>query len=163
MKSMQIRDVIGLSPQLWVGLLVDYDPGFIDAFKKMVELRALDFVTKVWWFPISYLPFVKQLAREHHVASDSKLDAAHNVVQAELNRRQFLAVNTSVDGKLDESIAADYAKLGLHPSAPRWLVEWAIIGWRKDLGSFGAPTTQLLQLEECYRRICAPPVMGNQS
>lgn len=160
---MQIRDVLGLSPELWVGVLVDYNTEFQTAFKKMVELRAYDPTTRAWWFPVSYLTFVKQLAREHKAAPDDKLEQAHQVIQAELNRRQFLKVNTDVDGKLNATIAADYATLGLQPSVPRVLIEWAIIFWRKELGAFGAPTTELLLKEEAYRRICAPPDMGRGS
>src|SRR5262249_14350846 len=109
------------------------------------------------WFPVSYLPHVKQLVREYNMASPNVLDAAHAAVQAELQRRILVKSAVNGDGVVNSQVADDYAKLGLHPSAPRWLIEWAIIGWRKDLGSLGAPTTRLLELEECYRRICAGP------
>lgn len=162
MRSMQIRDVLGLSPELWVGVLTDYHPQFVDALKKMVELRAFDPTTKAWWFPISYLPHVKQLVREHKAADEGTLERAHGVILAEIERRRALKANTNLDGTVNESMARDFATMGLHPSAPRMLIEWAIMFWRKELGAFGAPTTRLLEIEEAYRRICAPPGARNE-
>ena len=147
--------VLSLSPELWAGCVVDYDKPFAEAFKNMVSVSAWDPLSKTRWFPISYLPHVKQLVREHRLSSDIALDNAHGQIQAELNRRTALKRATDVDGNITGQLGDDYAKLGLHPSASRTLVEWAIILARKEGSMLGAPTTKLLELEECYRRICA--------
>lgn len=151
---MRIGDVLALSPELWVGALTDYDKTFTEALKKMVELHAYDPQTRAWWFPISYLPFVKQLAREHHVVDEKKLDAAHQVILAEIQRRRFLAVNTSVDGELAPALVEAFATLNLHPNAPRQFIEWAIFFQRSEAAKMAIPQTQLLRAEEAYRMIC---------
>lgn len=151
----QSGQILSLSPELWAGAQTPFDKAFNDAFHKLVSVNAWDGMSKTRWFPISYLPFVKQLIREHALTSDTALDRASTLIQSELDRRVAIKRATDADGNVNGQLAADYAELGLHPSAHRTLVEWAIIFWRKELGTLGAPTTRLLQLEECYRRICS--------
>jgi len=156
MKSgLTIRGVLALSPELWVGALPDYCPSYISAFKQMVELRAWDPMTKANWFPISYLPHVKQLIREHKCASNKALDDAHQVILAETARRTAIKRNTDIDGNLNPQLAAAYDMLCLHPNAPRMLVEWAIVYWRREAGQMAVPATQMMKVEEAYRIICA--------
>jgi len=100
---------------------------------------------------------VKQLIREHKMTSDMELDRASAQIQSELNKRSALKAATNVDGVVNPRLVDDYAQLGLHPSCHPTLIEWAIIHARKEGSALGAPTTRLLQQEECYRRICAGP------
>lgn len=152
--GLTIRSVLALSPELWVGALPEYDPQFTKQLKDMVEVRAFDPSTKAWWFPISYLPFVKNLMRELKCAPEKMVDEASHVIQAELSRRTFMKVNTDVDGNLNPKLVEAYATLGLHPSASRAFVEWAIIFQRREAQTLAIPQTQLLKCEEAYRLIC---------
>lgn len=144
-----------LSPELWVGVVIGYDQKFTEAYKAMVSVRAWDPQSKTWWMPISYMPHVKQLMREHHCASDATLDNAHALIQSELNRRVQLKRATDVDGQVSPVLVDNYAMLGLHPNASRTLIEWAILLARKEGTQLGAPTTRLLQQEEAYQQILA--------
>ncbi len=144
-----------LSPELWVGVSVERHEGFNEQLKQMVSTKAWDPQSKTWWFPISYLPHVKQLMRECKLVDDVTLDRYYGLIQSELDRRRSLKVNTSVDGVVNPALADAYAKLGLHPSCSRTLVDWAIALARRDGMSLGAPTTELLHKEEAYRIICS--------
>lgn len=147
--------ILVLSPEVWAGAITPFNTDYQKAFKQMVSVTAWDAQSKTWWFPISYLLHVKQLIREHQLTTDGHLDNAHGLIVSELSRRTALKRATSVDGEVEGGLAADYAVLCLHPSAPRTLVEWAILYARKEGMMLGAPTTELLRKEEAYRRICA--------
>ncbi len=145
-----------LHPELWAGCAVDFDAGFNEALKGLVPAMAWDPLKRARWFPISNLANVKQLIREHKLASDSALDQAHRAIQEELNRRQAVKRSTPAGGSVEEStLAADYALLCIHPNAPKVLVDWSIIYWRKAYENIAVPGTQMLLLEEAYQRICA--------
>lgn len=144
-----------LSPELWVGAAVPYDEKFAEEFKKLVSTSAWDPMSRTRWFPISYLVHVKQLIREHKLVTDDLLDRHHMLIQTELSRRTALKVATSVDGVVKSELVDAYARLGLHPTCSRTLVEWAIILARKEGMTLGAPSTELLHKEEAYRVICS--------
>lgn len=146
--------ILVLSPELWAGVSAPYEPEFTKALKQLCSVLAWDPQSKTWWFPISYLPHVKQLIREHKLTTDGHLDNAHAQIQAELDRRRAIKVATSVDGQVTGPLADAYALLGLHPSASATLVYWAILLARKEGNMLGAPTTELLRKEEAYRQIC---------
>lgn len=147
--------ILVLSPEVWVGVCAPYKPEFTKALKQMVSVSAWDSQSKTWWFPVSYLSFVKQLIREHALTTDGHLDNAHGLIESELRRRTSLKVATNVDGEVADALTEAYARLGLHPSASRTLIEWAILLARKEGTMLGAPTTELLHREEAYRLICA--------
>lgn len=151
----QGNNILVLSPELWAGVVAPFHEAFQKGFKEMVSTFAWDPQSKTRWFPISYLVHVKQLVREHRLTTDGHLDNAYGLIQTELARRTALKRATSVDGEIDTGLTADYARLGLHPSCSRTLVEWAILLARKEGTMLGAPTTELLHKEEAYRRICA--------
>lgn len=134
--------VLRLSPEPFVGVVTDYSKEFVEKLKAVCSVRAWDGVTSTWWFPVSYEPFVVELLRELKLTNES-----------ELNRTRALIATSTKRGPVTEDIAAQYRVLGLDPSAPPVLVEWALYFWRKELGGIGAPTTKLLQVEEAHRLI----------
>lgn len=137
--------VLRLSPEPWLGVTTDFNPKFTEELKKLVDVKAWDRSTYTWWMPSQLMPHVLTLMREHKVASDNEIEHARRAI--EIERRPKFAPTS-------ETFAL-YAELGLHPSAPPMLVEWAVYFWRKQSESIGAPTTKLLQVEEAYRKICA--------
>lgn len=135
-----------LAPEPWIGLSVSYDPDWTkNVLGPMVDTRAFDKVSKTWWMPRAFEPAVTQAVRVNarFGLSDKAIDDARVALYRD---RVHLA---------GESAASDYAILGLHPSCPPQLVDWALAYWRQVFAYYGAPTTQLLRVEEAYARIMA--------
>ena len=136
-----------LAPEPWIGLAVPYDPEWQKVvLASAVETRAFDRQSKTWWMPRSYEPVVTALVRENKKFSFS--DAEIDKACVDIYRDKVLFTG-------GESAASDYAMLALHSSAPTWLLDWALAGWRNVFKHYGAPTTHLMQLEEAYGRIAA--------
>lgn len=134
--------VFRLSPEPWIGMSIPYDKTWMDTvFKAAVTTRAWDAMSKTWWFMRSFEPVVSQLVREKKVVPDEALERA----RVDLYRDRVVLAG--------ESRASDYAILGLHPSAPAQLIDWALAFWRQQYNALGAPPTKLMEAEEAYTRI----------
>lgn len=140
-KQMINVSIYRLQPEPWVGLAVPYSPELTDAMKTAVDLKAFDRLGKTWWFPRSYEPVVTTLVKEHvKGVNDQRLQAARSMLYLQKGNR---------------ATDDDYAKLGLHSSAPEELIELTMNYWRGRFAQFGAPTSVLHEMEESYARIYA--------
>jgi hypothetical protein len=140
-----------LAPEPWVGLSVPYDPDWTkNVLGPMVDTRAFDRQSKTWWMPRAFEPAVSQAVRENK--NFSLPDAAIDKARVDIYRDKTLLAGASA--------ASDYALLGLHPSCPPQLVDWALAFYRQAFAYYGAPTTQLLLVEEAYARIMNKPTGG---
>lgn len=142
-----------LHPEPWVGMSVPYSPDWTkNVFLTAITTAAFDRISKTWWFPRSFEPVVSQMIREKF--SDIKEEALSKA------RVSLYRDRVNIPG---ESSASDFAILGLAPSAPPQLVDWALSYWKQVYAYYGAPTTKLLEVEEAYERImkrfvnAAPP------
>lgn len=138
------RPVYRLAPEPFFGLAVDYNEDFSEQLKRVADIRAWDRSTRTWYFPRSLEGFITATAKQHGLIPDSP---------AIRKQREALYLT-----KGDVGTADDYAKLGLHRSAPAELVEIVMAYWRQRFSSFGAPATVLQEMEEAHARIYAQRV-----